>query len=83
MKFKVYFKNGTIEECDKVVEISLSEYRLTTDSSDYDVLIDEVEKIDLIKEPDDKLGCTIDNMAVGLEPHKTKHILKSFKDENK
>lgn len=83
MKYKVYFKNGTVEEYTEVMEISGSEYRLSTDSCDYDVLIDEVEKIDLVREPDDKLGCTIDNMAAGLEPHKAKHILKSFKDENK
>lgn len=83
MKYKVYFENGTIKEFDQVDEISSFEYRLSTGNSDYDVLIDEVKKIDLIREPDDKLGCTIDNMAIGSEPHKIKHILKSFKDENK
>ena len=83
MKYKVYFKNGTIEEYNEVDEISSFEYRLSKDNSDYDVLIDEVEKIDLIRESDDKLGCTIDNMAIGSEPHKADHILKSFKDENK
>lgn len=76
--YKVYFKNGTTEECNNIFEISGSEYRLTTDNSDYDVLIDEVEKIDLIRESDDKIGCIIDNMALGLEPHKTNHILKSI-----
>lgn len=83
MKYKVYFENGTIEEFDQVDEISHTEYRLSIGSNDYNVLIDEVKKIDLIREPDDKLGCTIDNMAIGSEPHKVDHILKSFKDENK
>ena len=75
-KYRIYLKNKTIINCVNIVEKD-DKYILSLPGETRNLSFDEVEMIGCIGLWE--IGCTIDSMALGLEPHKQKAMLKYIK----
>ena len=75
-KYRVYLKNKTTIDCVNLVEKE-GKYILSLPEETCSLSFDDVDMISCIGPWE--IGCTIDSMALGLEPHKQKAMLKYIK----
>lgn len=78
IKYRVYLKNKTTIDCVNLVEKD-DEYILSLPGETRNLSFDEVDMIGCIGHWE--FGCTIDSMALGLEPHKQKAMLRYIKKQ--
>ena len=75
-KYRVYLKDGTTIDCVNIIEKD-DKYILSLPSETCNLSFDEVDMIAGLNR--DRVGCTIDSMALGLEPHKLEAMLRYIK----
>lgn len=78
IKYRVYLKNKTTIDCVNLVEKD-DRYILSLPGETRNLSFDKVDMIGCIGHWE--LGCTIDSMALGLEPHKQKAMLRYIKKQ--
>lgn len=76
IKYRVYLKNKTTIDCANIAEKD-DKYILSLPGEARNLSFDEVDMIGCIGPWE--IGCTIDSMALGLEPHKQKAMLRYIK----